>query len=140
MHVNNSDKYEESYIKNELLKDYPNLQIFCKEITKARSANFIMVDDVTGAEKLVATQKIAVNSDKTWFEENPFSDAYKALVAKNHWVFKGWKLNDTLIENEDQWKALGFDDGNLDYDFYAVLEHETYQVKFYDGDGKLFET
>lgn len=140
MHVNNSDKYEESYIKNELLKDYPNLQIFCKEITKARSANFIMVDDVTGAEKLVATQKIAVNSGKTWFEENPFSDAYKALVAKNHWVFKGWKLNDTLIENEDQWKALGFDGGNLDYDFYAVLEHETYQVKFYDGDGKLFET
>jgi hypothetical protein len=55
-------------------------------------------------------------------------------------VFKGWQLNDTLITNEDEWKSLGFDGGNLDYNFYAVLEHETYKVRFYDGDGNEFDS
>ena len=142
MHVNNDTAYEESDIRNNLLEYYPNLQVFFNRITQARSANFIMVDDVTGAETIVATQKVAADSTETWFKDNPYTK-YEGLVSRNHWVFDGWsteKDNPNKIIKQADWETQTFEDGKLDYNFYAILKHETYKVNFYDGDGNIFET
>lgn len=141
IYINNTtDTYEESNIRNGLLEYYPNLTIFFNNITQSRSANFISIDDETGAETIVGTQKVSLDSSETWFTKDPYKEY---SVFKNHWVFLGWSTeagNADKIISQNDWSSQTFTDGVIDYNFYAIFEHEAYTVNFYDGDGNIFDT
>lgn len=142
VYIDNNTNIEESSIRNGLLENYPDLQVFFTNITKARSANFISINEETGAETLVATQKVSLVDSATWFAKNPYTE-YAGKISRNHWVFKGWstvKDDADSIISQEEWENQTFTDDELDYNFYAVFEHETYTVEFYDGDGNIFDT
>lgn len=136
--INNTEAIDEGYIKNTLQAWYPNLEFFATNVTKGKSARFIQIDNETGAEKLIATQKVSSTDSSSWFKINPY-DEYGKKIQKSHWIFKGWSTEKDNVEKviaKEDWASKTFEESVLDYTFYAVYEQESYPVKFIDGNGE----
>lgn len=148
IYVNNSDAVDELYIKNTLVKNYPQLTFFFANVTPCYSAKFVLYDEETKSYSYVkfidenitepTVQKIAANE---WFE-NPYN---LYVATKDNYDFHGWSTtnDDSGLITSDNWAAAKdsiFDADNHDYVFYAVFTIHKYEMTYYDGDGSVLST
>lgn len=146
MYVANDTAVDELWIRNTLIKNFPQLTVFFKTVTPANSARFILEEsnglwdyvpniDLNNIEPSV--QKIA---DGSWFS-NPY-ELY--APEKDNYDFHGWSTtNDTsgLISNakatlEEQraaWNKLALEPGKKDYTFYAIFTVHKWKIEYLAG-------
>ena len=150
MYVNNSTPVDELLIKNKIVKNFPKLNIFFANVTKAVSGKFILPDFdddgnylgtysyvSDGKTEELSIQKIATDS---WFE-NPYA---KYKPEKPNYDFLGWStsrnkadlISDAHASAEDQaqaWANARPDELETDYVFYALFEKHPYIMEFYSN-------
>ena len=140
---------DELYIRNTLVKNFPQLTFFFAKVAKANTAKFIIMEE-NGLYEYVANinpqntelsvQKVANGS---WFG-NPY-ELYNPL--KDNYDFHGWSTTNstegliasadaTKAEKEAAWEALSLEEGKTDYVFYAVFTIHEWRVNFWAGPNK----
>lgn len=146
MYVANETPVDELWVRNTLVKKFPQLTVFFKNVTQANSARFILQEDdgtweyvpnkdINNTEPSV--QKIA---DGKWFE-NP----YKIYApTKDAYDFVGWsttpnesglisRYDATPAEQQAAWDELTLEEGVRDYIFYAIFEVHRWEIVFKAG-------
>ena len=140
IYVQNNSPIDELYVKNNLVKHYPQLKFFFAKVNPCYSAKFVIPNDKGGYsyvsfkdENIVepTVQKISASE---WFE-NPYT-LYTA--KKDNYDFHGWSttLDDSGLIKESEWssaKSRVFDEQNHEYIFYAIFTLHSYEMKFYVG-------
>ena len=141
IYVNNNTPIDELYVKNTLVKNYPQLKFFFANVNQCYSAKFVLPTDNGGYTYVkfqdeniteLTVQKISADQ---WFE-NPYT-LYKA--EKDNYDFHGWSTtldNSGLISSKDWASAKNsvFNENQKDYVFYAIFTLHEYQMSFYVGD------
>ena len=140
IYVKNTNPIDELYIKNTLVKNYPQLKFFFANVTKCYSAKFVLPNE-DGSYSYVkfqdenitelTVQKISANQ---WFE-NPYN---LYLAEKDNYDFHGWSTtpDDSGLISSENWvsaKESVFDSNKKDYVFYAVFTLHKYRMSFYVG-------
>ena len=147
IYVNNSVAIDELYIKNTLVKNYPQLTFFFANVDKCYSAKFVLPkeDGSFSYVKFInenitepSIQKIAADG---WFE-NPYT---LYVAEKDNYDFHGWSttLDDSGLISQADWPNVKnniFDPAQKDYMFYAIFTIHKYSMMYYDGDGSILET
>ena len=146
MYVANETAVDELWIRNTLVKKFPQLTVFFKTVTPANSARFILEEsdgtwdyvpnkDANNTEPSV--QKIA---DGEWFG-NPY-ELYAPV--KDNYDFHGWSTtNDTkgliasssatAAEQKEAWEKLTLEEGKKDYTFYAIFTVHKWKIQYLAG-------
>lgn len=150
IYVNNSTAVDELYIKNNLVKYYPQLTFFFANVDSDNcySAKFVLYDEETKSYSYVkfidenivepTVQKIDKNS---WFE-NPYN---LYVATKDNYDFHGWSTtnDDSGLITSTNWagaKDTVFNENVHDYVFYAVFTVHKYEMTYYNGDGNVLDT
>ena len=148
IYINNDTEVEESDIRENLQEHYPNLTFFFKNVKKAYSAKFVIYNEETksyeyvkfknGSTSIPSIQKISQeqysNNNNIWFD-NPY-DLYQP--EKTHYDFQGWSLTpqgEQIITTEE-WNNQTIQSTVFDYVFYAIFTIHSYNLYFYNYDGK----
>jgi hypothetical protein len=106
IYVNNIDPIDELYIKNTLVKNYPQLKFFFAKVAKCYSAKFVLPNDdgsysyVKFQDENITELTVQKINGSSWFD-NPY-ELYTA--TKDNYDFHGWsttKDDDGLISSED---------------------------------------
>ena len=151
VYINNDTEYDEGDIQNKLVKNFPGLHFFFKNVKKGYSARFVILKD--GVETLIGTDKISRDSATGKFFVNPMLRTESAFsVTKIDSLeptqdFLGWGTqNDRahLVETYDKnwesilneepihtWDELQLEPDNYDYTFYAIFEDHYWDINFY---------
>jgi hypothetical protein len=146
MYVANETPVDELWIRNTLVKKFPQLQIFFKTVTPANSARFILQEDdgtwsyvpnkdINNTEPSV--QKIA---DGKWFD-NPYN---LYAPVKDNYDFHGWSTTPdgsglissygaSKAEQEAAWAELKLEEGKKDYTFYAIFTVHKWRIEYLAG-------
>ena len=146
MYVANTDAVDELWIRNTLVKNFPQLTVFFKTVTPANSARFILQEadgtwdyvpnkDINNTEPSV--QKVA---DGQWFT-NPYT---LYTPVKDNYDFHGWSTtNDmdglissaraTVEEQQAAWDKLTLTSGVKDYTFYAIFTVHQWEITYKAG-------
>ena len=149
--INEAKEYDEGDIQNKLVKNFPGLHFFFKNVKKGYSARFVILKD--GVETLIGTDKISRDSATGKFFVNPMLRTESAFsVTKIDSLeptqdFLGWGTqNDRahLVETYDKnwesilneepihtWDELQLEPDNYDYIFYAIFEDHYWDINFY---------
>lgn len=148
IYVNNTNPIDELYIKNTLVKNYPQLTFFFANVTPCYSAKFVLYDEETKSYSYVkfidenivepTVQKIGADD---WFD-NPYN---LYVATKDNYDFHGWSTtnDDSGLITSANWASAKdsiFDADKHDYIFYAVFTIHKYEMTYYDGDGSVLET
>jgi hypothetical protein len=152
IYVNNDEPINELWVRNNLVKNFPNLTFFFNSVERVNSARFILQDTETGLWDYVpnadannfepSVQKIASG----WFK-NPY-ELY--APEKDNYDFHGWSTSPdpedtdsmissfgaTLEEQREAWNALSLDPNKDTYTFYAIFTIKQWSIKFWAGPNK----
>lgn len=157
VYIDNTDAVEESYIRNFLIKEFPNLTFIFKNVVQGYSAKFLVPELVYNEEQEEyvesgvysyaqpksgtepSTQSIKASEiDTTWFA-NPY-DLYE--VNKTNFVFEGWGIYNANTEKStiiprDEWdnfkETAHFDKENIKYyEFHAVFSIHKYKITYHN--------
>lgn len=140
IYVNNGTPIDELYVKNTLVKNYPQLKFFFANVNQCYSAKFVLPTDNGGytyvkfQDENITELTIQKISADQWFE-NPYT-LYKA--EKDNYDFHGWSttLDDSGLISSEDWasaKSSIFNESQKDYTFYAVFTLHEYEMSFYVG-------
>jgi hypothetical protein len=146
IYVNNDTALGELFIKDTLVKAFPSLTFFFKNVNKAYSAKFIIQED-DGTYTYVdhADTKVTEKSVQKVSSGEFFTNPYKMYnPVKDNYDFHGWSTtNDTtgLISSADAtaeeqqaaWDELTLDNDVYDYTFYAVFTIHKWNIRFLSG-------
>ena len=146
MYVANDTAVDELWIRNTLIKKFPQLTVFFKTVTPANSARFILQEadgtwdyvpnkDLNNTEPSV--QKV---EDGKWFV-NPYT---LYAPTKDNYDFHGWSTtNDmsglissakaTAEEQQAAWDKLTLTSGVKDYTFYAIFTVHQWRISYLAG-------
>ena len=140
IYVNNATAIDELYIKNTLVRNYPQLKFFFANVDQCYSAKFVVPTDNGGYTYVkfqdeniteLTVQKISADQ---WFE-NPYT---LYVAEKDNYDFHGWSTtrDDTGLISSAEWASAKnnvFDANQKDYVFYAVFTLHEYEMSFYVG-------
>lgn len=151
IYINNTEAIDElEELKNQVTKNFPKLNIFCANVTKATSGKFILPDFdddgnylgtysyvSDGVTEELSIQKIAGDD---WFE-NPYR---KYKPEKPNYDFLGWSASrdkkdlissakETPEQQDEAWSNARPALLGTDYTFYALFEKHPYEMRFYSG-------
>ena len=138
IYVNNIAAIDELYIKDTLVKNYPQLTFFFNAVTPCYSAKFVLPNDdgsysyVSFQDENILEPTVQKISSDQWFK-NPYS-LYSP--TKKNYDFHGWSttLDNSGLISEEDWdssKANIFDPDIHDYVFYAIFTIHEYQMEYY---------
>ena len=141
-----TNKVDEYYIRNTIQPKYPELTFFFKNVNKAYTAKFFLMEADSGEDgryTLVGSQTIT----EGWFK-NPIDEYGTTFMKyKPNNDFYGWakknSLDADIIVNIDKsinkWNDQTLQSGIYDYNYYAICPIHSWTVKFYSN-GELFVT
>lgn len=133
---NNSTPYDEEELQNYYLQYFPDLQIFCKNISESFTARFVSIDD-DGIETLEAIQRYPVGDNQ--HAQYPLG----VVPSRLNYDFVGWSLTPdgdligedptTNTTNPDLFNTASetlFSTSKTLITFYAVFKIHYYTVTF----------
>ena len=151
-----NDTVEENYLYENLQAWYPDLTFFFSTVTPAYSARFIYRDE-NGIDNWVkfkgqtaittpTLQKIS-QEDFNKGDITAFTSPFELYEPeKTHHKFIGWSTNPNATSGDkdlitpENWSNQSITKGVYDYTYYAIFEIDSYDVIFYNGDGKVLQS
>jgi hypothetical protein len=152
IYVNNSTPINELWVRDNLVKNFPNLTFFFNSVERVNSARFILQDTETGLWDYVP------NADANNFEPSVqkiasgwFTNPYELYAPeKDNYDFHGWSTSPdpedtdsmissfgaTIDEQRAAWNALSLDPAKDTYTFYAIFTIKQWSIKFWAGPNK----
>ena len=149
IYVNNETPIDELTVRNKLVKNYPYLTFFFKNVNQVNSARFILLDTETGLWDYVPNKDAnnfepSIQKIKNGWFTNPYT-----LYApeKDNYDFHGWSTTPdmeglisssgaTAKEQDDAWKELSLEEGKTTYTFYAIFTIKSWNINFWAGPNK----
>jgi hypothetical protein len=146
MYVANEVPIDEYEVRDKIIKNFPQLTIFFKNVTKVNSARFILQED-DGRWSYVPNDKpsntqpsVQKIKDGQWFA-NPYT-LYKP--EKDAYDFLGWSTTPdetglissyhaSAAEQQEAWDALSLQEGVKDYTFYAIFTVHKWTISYFAG-------
>ena len=140
IYINNTTPIDELYIKNTLIKNYPQLKFFFKNVTKCYSAKFVLPNEdgsysyVKFQDENITELTVQKIDGSSWFD-NPYN---LYVATKDNYDFHGWSTtkDDTGLISSADWasaKSTVFNENQKDYIFYAVFTIHQYKMSYYIG-------
>ena len=135
LYVDNTNAVDELVLQNKYCKSFPDLNIFVKNIVKAKTARFISVVNDIEQEFAMFKASSTYSGTFTDFAADPNGQDYKDITAtREHYVFQGWSMTeDNAIVDVG---TLVFD---KDYEFHAVWKVATYVVTYLNPYDSTYE-